>query len=415
MSAVFYVAPSAQGSGNCSSQANACVLQTALSTAQSNSEDDVILLEPGTYDPTPKNVYISDNGDTGSTLTIKALDSSSKPVITGGGLSITTDENIDGGDAGGDVFIMDLIFETELWIRTRDANITVHKTVFRNSNVPFYIYGYFSTTKFYNNVVENNPASNGLGGVVSINTVGGTIYIYNNLFFGNQNVIGAGAIYTFNNWGTVYIYNNTFFNNSGKLGGALQMKILNDTISDTYIYNNIFWNNSANQGGNDGDDIYIYSDFDNDGQGARIQLFNNVIGTNSDVNTAQSEDLFISHTDQYTQGGNKKEDPKFLNQSGNDLRISKNSPAIDSGNNTIPGLGSLPPKDFRGENRVKDGNADNVTTVDIGAYEYTPSLDVVSQPALGGDGGCSMVGAGQSFLMLLPPLVLIGRRMFKKT
>ncbi len=416
----LYVAPSAKGLGDCSSQANACTLQTALSTAQSNSDDDNLLLEPGTYDLSPQNEYLSDNGDTGSVIVIKALDPSNRPVFTGDGLMINTDTGGDGGDAGGDVYISDLIFETQLWVRTSDGNISIKNTVFRNSSVYSYIYGYYSTTKFYNNVVKNNPANNGLGGVMTINTVSGTIYIYNNLFFGNKNVIGSGAVYTFNNGGKVYIYNNTFFNNTGKLGGALQMKILDDIVSDTYIYNNIFWNNSASQGGNDGDDIYVNSDGDSDTVGTRIQLFNNIIGANSDVNTAQSEDLFISHTDQYTQGNNILQDPKFLNETGEDLRISKDSPAIDSGTDTIPGLINFPLKDIRGEDRIKDGNDDTILAVDIGAYEYTKSIDIIQPPpqASGGGGGgcgggCSVVSAGQSVLMLLFPLVLMVRRAIK--
>ncbi len=417
MSADFYVAPSAKGSGDCSSQENACTLQTALTAAQSNSDDDDIFLEPGTYDLTPQNEYLTDNGDTGSVIVIKALDPSNKPVITGDGLRINTDTSGDGGDAGGNVHISDLIFETQLWVRTRDGNITVNNTTFRNSSVYSYIYGYESTTKFYNNVVKNNPANYGLGGVMTINTLGGTIYIYNNLFFGNENVIGSGAVYTFNNFGTVYLYNNTFFNNTGKLGGALEMELLNEALSDTYIYNNIFWNNSASQGGNDGDDIYINSDYDNDGQGTRVQLFNNIIGTNSDVNTAQSEDLFISHTDQYTQGNNILQDPKFLNVAGNDLRISKDSPAVDSGTDAIPGLMNLPQKDIRGEDRVQDGNNDSVNTIDIGAYEYTQAIDVAIQPQPqsggGGGGGCSSSPVSYLPIWSLVPLLMLFRRLLK--
>jgi len=415
MSADFYVAPSPKGAGDCSSQANACSLQTALSTAQSNSTDDTIFLEPGTYYLTPINEYLSDNGDSGSSLSIEPIDPSNKPVLTGSGLRIDTDQDGNGGDAGGDITISNLIFETRLWVKTRYGDIWVFNTSFRNSGLPFRIYGYSATTGFYNNSIANNSLNNGLGGVIDINTLNGTVYIYNNLFYGNSNPIGSGALYSFTNMGKVYIYNNTFFNNSGEQGGALKVRTLSDTSAEVYIYNNIFWNNLAGQGGNDGDDIFINSDFNSNGIGSNIQIFNNILGTNSDPVSGQSEDLYVSHTDKYTQGNNIMADPEFLNQTGNDLRISKDSPAVDAGTETIPGLMNFPQKDFRGEDRVKDGDEDNISTVDIGAYEYIKSLDVIISPSIsgGGEGGCSSSPVNSLPVWSLVPAVLLFRRLLR--
>ncbi|MHC4104273.1 MAG: choice-of-anchor Q domain-containing protein [Planctomycetota bacterium] len=54
----------------------------------------------------------------------------------------------------------------------------------------------------------------------------------------------------------------------------------------------------------------------------------------------------------------------------NDLRLLSDSPCVDTGDNSAPGL---PTTDIAGNPRVLDGNGDLNSIVDMGAYEYLPA------------------------------------------
>jgi hypothetical protein len=60
-------------------------------------------------------------------------------------------------------------------------------------------------------------------------------------------------------------------------------------------------------------------------------------------------------------------DPAFVDRASGDLHLLSNSPCIDRGSDTAPGL---PEKDFDGEPRLFDGDGDGKAQVDIGADEY---------------------------------------------
>ncbi|MCS7227327.1 MAG: hypothetical protein NZ821_10085, partial [Gloeomargarita sp. SKYB31] len=72
------------------------------------------------------------------------------------------------------------------------------------------------------------------------------------------------------------------------------------------VYNNIFWQNTANAGGNDGDDLYIYSDVTYRNTPSFVNLYNNNFSENANFGSGRSEDLFITLVQQgrYNHGGN---------------------------------------------------------------------------------------------------------------
>jgi hypothetical protein len=71
LGATYYVAPG--GTGDCSSQANACDFQTALDNAAGDSEDSTIYVGSGIYNLTSTLTYSVPDGD--DSLRIEALDS----------------------------------------------------------------------------------------------------------------------------------------------------------------------------------------------------------------------------------------------------------------------------------------------------------------------------------------------------
>ncbi|WP_457600455.1 hypothetical protein, partial [Hydrogenivirga sp.] len=303
----LYVAPTAQGSGNCSSQADACELQTALTTAQNNGEGDTIFLMPGTYNFTSNQTYETDDGDGGNPLTIKAFDSSNRPVVKGK-VVIRTDTSGNGGDTGGDVVVEGINFSAESHLRiiTRDANLTVQDCLFEGmSSGGMYtggiamLYAYYAKGVFKNNIVRNNSLNSNHEGIVYISTLNDRVEIFNNLFYNNRHTGKGGALYSYANGGTVVVYNNTFYNNTANEGGAFYAAKRDNNNGSIEIYNNIFWNNTAEAGGNDGDDVYVNSDHNSDNIGGKVNIHNNIFGLNADTSTAQSEDLFINYTDNY--------------------------------------------------------------------------------------------------------------------
>ena len=70
-------------------------------------------------------------------------------------------------------------------------------------------------------------------------------------------------------------------------------------------------------------------------------------------------------------------DPLFVDTAAADFNLGEGSPAIDSGSTS-----GAPDVDFEGNSRPVDGNGDNVAAPDMGAYEYSPSTDLVYLPIM---------------------------------
>ena len=266
--------------------------QDALTTAESNGEDDIINVAEGTYNITSTLRYSTYDGDSGDKLTIQGA-GADKTVLDGGGsVQILY---IDTGTDGGDVTIKDMAFE------------------------------------------------NGNGGN------GGGIYVH-----------GSSI--------NITIKESTFSGNSASYGwgGGVYGHLSNDSAI-LNVYNNILFNNTANAGGNDGDDLYVNSDGNGNSTGSTVNLYNNNLSGNANFDTGQSEDLFITETDNYSHGGNIQQNPLFVDAENGDFHLESTSPCIDAGTNDAP---HLPDTDKDGKPRIIDGNGDDIATVDMGAYEF---------------------------------------------
>jgi len=249
-----------------------------------------------------------------------------------------------------------------------------------------YIYGYYSITMTGNDFT-NNTAEYG-GGGAEVYCWDGDITMTDNVFTGNIAGEGGGAEIsarkgllmvnnvfagnTANNYGggvdlslssltsPATVTNNTFTQNSAPEGGGLYIGIWENTDTLNF-YNNIVYGNTATTGG----DLYLRDDWNNDGIGSIVNLFNN-----------NFDSLYIQDGDNLTQADNIGGDPLLTG----DYHLNAASPCIEAGNNAAPGL---PATDMDGDARIIN------TNVDIGADEYNgpvPSPPVPDIKANGSDG-----------------------------
>jgi len=339
-------------------------------------------------------------------------------------LYINTDADRNGGDAGGDVTIKGMAFENGngsdgagVFVYGSSINITIKQCAFSENSADYgggvcafsdsgtltitnntfsgnsadydgggvYAYSWSGTVTITNNTFSGNSANDDGGGVCadswsgtvtitnntfsgnSANDCGGgaaasgTVTITNNTFSGNSaNDDGGGGVYADSWSGTVTITNNTFSGNLARNGGGVNGYLYSDSAI-LNVYNNILFDNIANAGGNDGDDLYVNSDGDENYIGSTVNLYNNDFSGNADFDPGQSEDLYISYTEKYHHANNIQKDPQFVDPANGDFHLKPTSPCIDKGKNDAP---ELPDTDFEGDPRIING------TVDIGADEY---------------------------------------------
>jgi hypothetical protein len=165
--------------------------------------------------------------------------------------------------------------------------------------------------------------------------------VTNCIFAENSGNRGAGMM---NSTSNPTVTNCTFFVNDAVVsGGGME----NYSTSSPVVTNCIFWGNTP-------DEIY------DDGTGTLVVTYSCVQGG-------------------WPGTGNIDSDPCFLDPADEDLHLVCQSPCMDAGNNSAPGLQAL---DIDGELRIIDGNGDGTADVDMGCDEFNFVLVPTDQPSI---------------------------------
>jgi len=392
---------------------NETELQGALTTAETNGDDDVIKVMQGIYYGNfaynsneghslsllggyissctnrivnPENTVL-DGGNSGRVLLL--INHSSGNIFIEG-FKI---QNGDIGDLGGGVFA----YTSSASEKPSDINIThnIFTGNFGKNGGGLYVMSYSASGSSgdiavtYNTIAEN-IGKNGGGAHVYSRSVSGTagdIIIFNNLITGNTaNSADAGGLYAISYSpsgasGDIILTNNIVTENVADShdadGGGLAVSSRTDSTfkgTVTLTNNTITENTAFNQGG--GIWIWMRDNTNN--------IYNNIIWGNTandgkDISLTGTgiangyNNVYSNMNGSWTSSGdNFDSDPNFAGIG--DYHLQSSSPCIDSGTNTAP---EIPANDFEGNPRKFDGNNDGITTVDIGADEYIYQKDLL--------------------------------------
>jgi len=333
-----YAAPTARGSGDCSSWGNACTLQTALAYSSNGHE---IWVEAGLHYPgTTRNAtFALKNGvkvyggfagtetsreqrDWVTHVTILSgeigdLDDNSDNiyhVVTGSGLdssAMLDGFTISGGNAngaspdnrGGGMY-------------NDQSSLTLTNLTFRGNSA-------IAGGGMYN--VESNPV------------------LTNLVFSGNSAVYFGGGLINYQS--SPVLTNLTLSGNSADIGGGMY-----NNAGSPLVNNAILWGDSARYSA----EIYNIGSSNPTISTSDVQG----CGGSSSWNTACGTDG----------GGNLDADPLFVDAANGNLHLQTASPAIDTGDNAAVPVGVT--TDLDGNLRFIDGDGDRIAVVDIGAYEW---------------------------------------------
>lgn len=238
---------------------------------------------------------------------------------------------------------------------------------------------------FESNTVANNDNPLASEGGASLGSNGnGEIQVANNVVYDNSAGLRGGGINVSAAAETINVVNNTVFGNSVEdstgVGGGIYIGTGSNTL-EINLFNNILYSNSA-VAADSGADLLVILD------GATVQLFNNDF-TQSCFGMASPFNCDPATVAGLSQGGNIDTDPLFVDSANGDFQLQADSPAIDAGDLSAPGLPAL---DFAGNPRVVNGQ------VDIGAFEAQPALSV---DPLALDFGSVDVGSEKSLALTL--------------
>jgi hypothetical protein len=198
------------------------------------------------------------------------------------------------------------------------------------------IYNYSSSPTVTNCVFRENHARYG-GGIYNQDSSLPTVI---NCIFSENDAQTGGGMVNFS-YSSSTVINCTFRGNTADdYGGGMH----NEDNSSPVVTNCIFWDNYAGTSGH--------------------QIYNNDSSSTPAVS-------YCDIQDGWQQGeGNIDRDPCFYDEDDpNSYHLAQNSPCIDKGTNTPPNV-TLPETDIDGEDRVKDGDANDTWIVDMGADEY---------------------------------------------
>jgi hypothetical protein len=384
---------------------NTTELQDALTTSQSNGEDDTIRSVQGTYignftydssegySVTLKGGYterclerlinpsntILDGNNTDRTLYLK---NSNGGDITVEGFTIKNGSAESAGgvraecDSGDIIITNNFITKNStlspsgnpapgagIWIYSISGNLIVdNNTITENSAMGVGGGGCAlsgsGSIDVNNNIITYNTAGDSGGGIYFMSE---NITVANNTITGNNaKNYGGGVAFPFSS-GT--LINNTMAKNAaGAAGGgvsalASNLILINNTITTNWSYTSgggmhvLSLDNKA--------DVYNNIIWDNEGGDIYLEGSGTFNGFNNDYHG-----LFGIWTNQ---ASNKDDDPLFVDSENYDYHLQPDSPCIDKGTNDAP---ELPDKDKDGKPRIIDGNGNDIAIVDIGAYEF---------------------------------------------
>ena len=408
---VRYAAPSAVGSGNCSSWANACTLQTALSGAASGDE---IWVKQGVHYPgaagnrtatfTLKNGVTVYGGFAGTETSRDERNWRANPTILSG--DIDQNDNYGGdyinenasqivGNNACHVLTCSGTNDTAMLdgfiITAGQANDTGYSHSYGGG-----LYLYNSSPTLTHLIFSGNLANLEGGG---LRTSGGHPVLNDVTFHGNQAGAGGGMNKGFD--GAATLVNVVFSNNRANDHGSGMVNYGSATLSNV-----VFSANSAGAYGggmtNYGAPTLVNVTFNGNsasiaGGGlynfwATLALTNAILWGNSAPTGAEIANDNSTSTISYSDiqgcggsgsgwnsacgtdgGGNIDADPRFVDAAGGNLRLQFTSPAVDAGDNVaVPGGIAT---DLDGNPRfvdiptVPDTGLGTPPIVDMGAYE----------------------------------------------
>lgn len=234
----------------------------------------------------------------------------------------------------------------------------------------------------------------------------------NVIFYGNRSVSGGGAVDNYKG-SDPEINNALFVGNTSSQGGALNNEISSlpvlrhvtivaneaehdgggisaDGTSGVTVMNTIVWANVPDQMDVAPGDTSVYASIVQGGCPTGVSCDN--------VRADDPQFLMMPRAGVTSQAGPPPPSWGDADDNYGDLRLHSESPAIDSGNNTLvpPGIGT----DLMGSHRLADGGDTSVTAmggggfvVDLGAYEAPPLPIYVDGSAAGANSGYTWTDA----------------------
>lgn len=235
----------------------------------------------------------------------------------------------------------------------------------------------FSNTVIKNVIVRNNS---GITTGCGIFCNDGNPHISNSLIINNANPQASNLLYTRSGGGVYCSYdahltieNTIICFNTNSIGGGICLAGFNDifnpelTVVNSVIYENIspgIYNLGGGIATYDETTLSVINSLIWDNEGGNFSCDDPWLGVNVTINNN------LDSCDAY---GNLTMSPLFVSPALYDFSLDPDSPCIDAGDNNYV----TSEFDFIHNYRIWDGNYDNDTIVDIGAYEYDSQFNPV--------------------------------------